>query len=252
MVYTQGVIKEKILLTSEVYSLWIFAPEISQEAQPGQFVNIRVTGGYEPFLNRPISIADAGSNCIYTVIKIVGRGTEILYHRRIGDKIDLLGPLGKPVKIPQGRKALLVGGGVGIAPLYFLAKHLTGGNELGAILAVRKKKDLILKKEYLKLTKDIHITTEDGSLGSKGTAVSTLRRLVRKASYNIIYACGPRAMLTAIKQLHLKIPVYAFVEDFLGCGCGICLGCALKVNGEYRRICIDGPVFDLRRIQLGD
>lgn len=252
MVYISGVIKEKILLTPDIYGLWVFAPEIAQEAQPGQFVNVRTSRGYEPFLNRPISIADVGANSIHLVIKIVGRGTRLLYHRRIGEKIDLLGPLGKPVKIPQGRRVLVVGGGVGIAPVYFLAKWLKDTNQLAAVLGARTKKDLILKKEFHKLTRDLCITTEDGSLGTKGTAVAMLRRLAKKAPYDLTYACGPRPMLQAIKDLHLKTPVHVFVEDFLGCGCGICLGCAIRVNGEYKRICVDGPVFDLRRIDLGD
>lgn len=189
-------------------------------------------------------------NSLYLVIKIVGRGTELLYHKRIGDKIDLFGPLGNPVKIPQNRKILLVGGGVGAAPLYFLAKELKYHNALSIIIGAGSKKDLILKRDFFKLTKSLSIATEDGSLGTKGTAVSLLTRLLKREPVNRIYACGPRAMLVAIKALHLKTPVHAFLEDFLGCGCGICLTCAVRVDDHYKRICVDGPVFDLRRVRL--
>ncbi|MEO0226375.1 MAG: FAD-binding oxidoreductase [candidate division WOR-3 bacterium] len=252
MLYIQGVIKEKTILTPEIFGLWVSAPEISQMVQPGQFVNVRVTQGCEPFLNRPFSVADTSGNAIYLVIKIVGQGTEILHHRRIGDKLGILGPLGKPVKIPEQRKVLLVGGGVGLAPLYFLAKRIKNNNELHLIMGAKRRPDLIMKKDFLKLTKNISIATEDGSSGTKGTAVTLLKRLLKKESFDLIYTCGPRAMLIAIKDLHLKIPALAFIEDFLGCGCGICLGCAIKVNNEYKRICTDGPVFDLRKVSFGN
>ncbi len=250
MLYIQGIIREKTLLTPNIFSLWVFAPEISHIARPGQFINLRVNRGYEPFLNRPFSIADVSSNYLCIVIKIVGRGTEMLYQKRIGDKLDILGPLGNPVKIPKGRKVLVVGGGVGIAPLYFLAKELKEMNDLSIIIGVKKKKELFFKKELLKLTKHLFIATEDGSAGQKGTAPALLNRLAKKKSFNIIYTCGPRAMLAVVKDLHLQTPVYAFMEDFLGCGCGICLGCAIRVNDEYRRICVDGPVFNLKKVRL--
>ncbi len=239
-------IKRKILFNRDIFGLEVFLPRI--RPVPGQFFQLQANPGIDPFLQRPISIASHKNRHALFIIKIVGKGTKILSEKRPGDPIFLRGPMGKGIR-PKKGKTLLIAGGIGIAPLYFLAQHCRKRKiPFSIIYGAKTEKDLILKTALKKLTSSCFFVVEKGK-GEKGTVISFLKNFPVK-NYKFIYVCGPRPMLIQLQKLKITRPVYAFCEDFLGCGCGICLGCAIMVKNTYKRVCTDGPVFKLKEINF--
>lgn len=240
-------IQNRRWLGSDIFAIEFFLPEINPH--PGQFFQIQVSDSLDPFLNRPISIASYNRGKCLLVIKVVGKGTAILSRKNVKEEIIIYGPLGKGIKKIENKKALLLAGGIGVAPLYFLAQQLYKyGIDFSFIYGAKRPQDLVLKSNIIKISPEAIFITEKGGK-KKGTVISALRE-IDVSEYEVGYACGPREMLKELKSLNLKFPVYAFCEDFLGCGCGLCLGCAIKYYGEYKRICEDGPVFDLKGIEF--
>lgn len=239
-------ITKKEWLSPTTFSIECILPGIKPE--PGQFLQVQITNSFDPLLNRPISIADYNQNRVLMIIKVVGRGTEILSEKRCGDELTLFGPFGKRLRI-KNRKSLIIAGGIGVAPLFFLAKRLKAQKiDFTFIYGAKSPDELILRKSLEKMAPHSIFITETGSR-KKGTALSVLNE-IDLDKFEITYACGPRPMLQELKKMNLKLPVYAFCEDFLGCGCGLCLGCAIKYYGSYKRICKDGPVFNLKGIEF--
>ncbi len=217
---------------------------------PGQFFQIQVNDSFDPLLNRPISIADYSKNKVLMVIKVVGRGTKILGEKKSGEELSVFGPFGRRLKLKK-KKSIIIAGGIGVAPLYFLARNLKKLRiDFTFVYGAKRPEDLVLKNEIKKICANSIFITESG--GKKtGTALSVLNGIDLN-EYEIGYACGPKAMLKELKAMDLKLPIFAFCEDFLGCGCGLCLGCAIKYYGTYKRICEDGPVFELKGIEFND
>ena len=239
-------VKTKKWFNKNTFGLEFFLPGINP--LPGQFFQVRVSDSLDPFLNRPISVASYHRNRLLLIIKVVGRGTQLLSEKKVGEDIVLLGPFGNGLKLGK-KRCLLLAGGIGIAPLYFLAQKLHQRKvDFTLLYGAKTPGDLILKDVLSKkANRSIFVTERGGS--KKMTVVSSMKNIdVEK--YKIGYACGPRAMLIELQKLNLQIPVYAFCEDFLGCGCGLCLGCAIMYKGEYKRICEDGPVFELSGIDF--
>ena len=240
-------IQKKVWLNKNIFGLELFYPEINP--LPGQFFQIRVGEGLDPFLNRPISVASYRRNRLLLIIKILGKGTGMLSEKGDGESLILLGPFGKGIK-PKKKRSLLLAGGIGVAPLYFLAEYL---NKLRAnftfLYGTKTPDDFILKRNIIMLAKESIFITEQ-VLRKKRTVVSAVKEIDLR-DYEVAYACGPKEMLIELQKLNLSIPIYAFCEDFLGCGCGLCLGCAIMYRGEYKRICEDGPVFELGGIEFG-
>ncbi len=221
----------------------------------GQFVMVRVGGGLDPLLRRPFGVYDMiGSRGgprgtgIEILYKVVGAGTRVLAARRPGDFIDVMGPLGNGFPFPSGfRKVILVAGGMGIVPLYLLAKELRGAVLL---FGARKKEEAVFIKDFRKFTKSVRAATEDGSYGRNGLVTELLEEELSPGS--AVYACGPSGMLKAASLLAARHGAKCFVslERPMACGIGACLGCAVKMKprGEdgcrYRMVCSDGPVFD--------
>jgi dihydroorotate dehydrogenase electron transfer subunit len=239
-------ILKKQWLSPNVFILECLCERIKPE--PGQFLQVQINDTFDPILNRPISIAGYNSGRLLLIIKVVGRGTEILSKKNPGERLTIFGPLGKKIRI-QRKKSLIIAGGIGIAPLYFLAQKLRAqGIDFTFIYGARTPEELVLKDNLKKIASRAIFITETGRR-KKGTALSALAEL-DIGDYEIGYACGPKAMLRELQSMELRIPVYAFCEDFLGCGCGLCLGCAIKYYGKYKRICEDGPVFALKGIEF--
>lgn len=215
---------------------------------PGQFFQVQVNDGVDPFLNRPISIASYRNGRLLLVIKVVGMGTKILSAKNPGDCLHLLGPLGRVFK-PPVKKSLIVAGGIGIAPLHFLAEYFSA-NDIGfdLLYGARTKKDFLFRKELARMSGKAVFVAEKG-YKQRETVVSKIQKMELK-DYKAVYACGPRDMLIALQELNLPMPVYAFCEDFMGCGCGLCLGCAIMYKNEYHRICTDGPILELGEIRF--
>lgn len=228
------------------------APDIVAAAKAGQFVTVRC--GERLILRRPLSIHKlTDSKYLYLLFKIVGKGTTWLSQRQRGEKLDLLGPLGNGFSImPASKKLLLTAGGIGIAPLVFLAQQsINEGRSVKLLLGTRTSKELFPQK-HLPDGVDTIITTEDGSAGEKGKVTDILSRYIDWADQ--ICACGPIAMYKSIdglnKKWRNKKPVQVSLEVRMGCGIGACFSCSIKTKHGIKQVCHDGPVFNLDEVIL--
>jgi dihydroorotate dehydrogenase electron transfer subunit len=258
-------------LCAGVFSLWLEAPEMARRVRPGQFLNVKVSAGRDPLLRRPISVCDVERNRVRLVFRVVGRGTAILAHTRTGDELDVLGPLGRPAPDLHHKDVLLCGGGIGTAPLLFLARRLRPTNRLQVLLGARSKVELLLAREFRSLGVPVGLATDDGSAGYKGMVTELAEAEVRsqkpegrmqksdnrqssianRQSSSVVFACGPRPMLADLVRRLDPIPVWGFVEERMGCGTGICYCCALpKKGGGQVRFCEEGPVVRLNEVVL--
>ena len=227
------------------------APDIASIVQPGQFVT--VSCGPDLILRRPLSIHKVdNSNQLYLLFAVAGKGTKWLSQRQKGETLDLLGPLGNGFSIePDSRNILLVAGGIGIAPLFFLAQQaLKQGKSVKLLLGARTK-DGLYPEEYLRGIETI-FATEDGSYGEKGMITEVLTKYTDWADQ--IYACGPKAIYKAIadqrQKWQEKKPVQVSLEVRMGCGLGSCYGCGIPTTHGMKRVCHDGPVFNIGEILL--
>lgn len=230
------------------------------EAEPGQFVMVRGDWGFSPFLPRPFSLALVEGSELTLLVKSVGEGSRRLAAVQRGDTLTLHGPLGTSFRRPErGERLLLVGGGVGIAPLLFLARVArpsTGGG-LAAIYGGRTRRDLPMAAELAAAAENVTFVTEDGSAGEKGLASDAMRALLARPRFDRVVACGPWPMMAAAARLaaEKKVPCEVSLEAMMACGYGICLGCAVPtVEGGYLYACSDGPVVDAGRVvwEAGD
>jgi dihydroorotate dehydrogenase electron transfer subunit len=265
---THCLVAEARELCAGVFSLWLEAPDIACRVRPGQFLNIKVSDGVDPLLRRPISVCDVERNRLRLVFRAVGRGTAMLGRMRVGDELDVLGPLGRPAPELHHKDILLCGGGIGTAPLLFLARRFKPENSLQVVLGARTKAELMLVKEFKGLGVPVAVATDDGSAGFQGTVtelaeVQFTSQEPKAKSQNAgrpsavsrqpsaIFACGPRPMLADLVKRLDPISVWGFVEERMGCGTGICYCCALpKKGGGYVRFCEEGPVVRLNEVVL--
>ena len=240
---------EKTKLKNDIFKFKIQTEKIAEKSKPGNFIEIRVNDSETPFLRRPISIFSIDNNEIEFIFQVKGKGTEILSKKEVGDEIDVLGPLGFGTFKTDGYKNVaILGGGIGIYPLYEAAKRFKGKANVNTYLGFRNKDYVTEEKEFSEVSDKIVITTDDGSYGEKGFAIDFLKKDEKP---DIILACGPLPMLRAVKQYAEKenIPCQVSLEERMGCGIGACLGCAVKTakstseNPEYWHVCKAGPVF---------
>ena len=219
---------------------------------PGQFVQVRVDGSPSTYLRRPISIHDVDfkQNEITLLVQQVGEGTRHLAAAETGDRINIVLPLGNGFSLPErGERCLLVGGGIGIAPLYYFAKVL---NEKGIrptfLLGGKSQSDLLHLAEYQRLG-ETFVTTEDGSLGEKGFV--TMHSIWQKQNFDKIYVCGPKPMMKAVAKLAAEKNVWCEVslENLMACGFGACLCCVEDTVDGHVCVCKEGPVFNTRRLK---
>jgi len=243
-------------VTPEIYSIWLNAPKIAKQTKPGQFIQTQVSDAIEPFLCRPLSIADVQNNKLRIIFRVRGKGTELLKEKQEGEFLQLLGPLGNPVKPIKGKHIILCAGGIGIAPLLLLAKNFSKSNKLYLFFGARNKQELILLNEFKPLCENIYLTTDDGSAGRKGVITDLLFEKIQYRTSNIqyLFTAGPTDMIKKIANFQLPITnlkLFGFLEERMGCGCGICFTCGVKRKDDgYFRVCTDGPVFDLSEIEL--
>jgi dihydroorotate dehydrogenase electron transfer subunit len=219
---------------------------------PGQFYMLRGDWGMDPLLARPISVMDETSRTglLRFLIKAVGRGTRLLIDMKPGEKIFALGPLGNPFPEPdEGSIPVLVGGGVGVPPLYHLAcELLKKGLKPRFREGARSSTDLLLLEEFRAHGIEPVITTEDGTEGGRGLATDPLGEILRELYGGVtVYACGPEGMLKAVASLCSGVECHLSLEARMGCGYGVCLGCVVPVlrdgRRKYLRVCAEGPVF---------
>lgn len=236
-------IVKKESLGPSYYRIGFEAPEIARLAHPGQFLHIRINEGIDPLLRRPFSIHRVEDGRVDILFKVIGKGTELLSKKRVGEELDVLGPLGNGFRIREGRNVFLVAGGIGIAPLFFLAQELIKSRSLPTIFIGAKTYEEILCEDELRgMGVEVGVATEDGSCGHHGLVNDLLLGLHPTS----IYACGPLKMLVEVTRFAKKEGVFFQVslETRMGCGVGACLGCAMKVGSSYRYVCRDGPVFE--------
>lgn len=236
------------------------SPQIAFESRPGQFVMMRVDEGIDPLLRRPFSICGVCDEDIICVLyKTVGHGTEILTGKKAGDKLSVMGPLGQGFILPgNNEKAILVAGGIGAAPLYFLAGTIKN-NPIEFMMGFGSSKDIIPPEHITKQPVSVSIATDDGSEGYSGMVTGRLNEYldmhIHEKDALAIYACGPLPMLkkTASIASDRNITCQVSLEAMMACGLGACQGCAIKILSQdnltpYRHVCKDGPVFPSRVI----
>lgn len=239
-------------LCSDVFEMKLECPEIVREAIPGQFLHIKVNKAVEPLLRRPISISriHRETESISLVYQCIGKGTIEMSSLKPGEYIDVMGPLGNGFNLFHERKCAVIGGGIGIAPLLELACSL---KDCDAYLGFRH--DTFMVNEFASVCKETCIATEDGSVGSKGYVTDMIKDITK---YDVIYACGPKAMLKRVKELCADKSVKCFVsiEERMGCGVGACLVCACRIKEgdtwHYKKVCTDGPVFAAEEVDFDD
>lgn len=216
-------------------------------SQPGQFVNIRPTAGSDPLVRRPFSIFNQDETVIELVIKVIGRGTRLIAAFEPGP-VDMLAPLGKGFTVTTGKHALLVGGGVGNAPLYYLARKLKdAGNRVTFIYGARSEEFIYLEDRFEGTADRLVITTDDGSRGQKGFVTTFAEEILHgKETIDQVYTCGPTPMMAALSNVcsNMQIPVEASLENYFGCGIGLCSGCTVETTAGQKRACVEGPVMD--------
>ena len=256
---------ENKLVAPGHFVLKLRAKKIAHSAKPGQFVQILCGGeSLDPLLPRPFSFLDVSGPDVSLLYHVVGQGTKLMSDFKKGGKIPLLGPLGKGFTHTglQEKKLLLVGGGVGIPPLYHLARTLIKGDaslkkKIHVFLGARNKTLLLCEKDFKKLGVSLHLSTDDGSKGKKGFVTQLLTASLKADHAKArIFSCGPTPMLKAVSLVASEFGVVneASVEVPMACGFGACLGCAIKVKGEtpgthrFAIACIEGPVFEGSKI----
>jgi dihydroorotate dehydrogenase electron transfer subunit len=239
-----------VITNSEVMSgprlIWLEAPEIAAIAQPGQFVMVRC--GEDTILRRPLSIHRVDGKNIALLFSVVGKGTYWLSQQKAGDTIDIFGPLGSGYSIQSSsQKLLLLAGGVGIAPLYFLAQEARGIERSVTILHGASTISHLYPEDMPRGIK-IDIVTEDGGKGQKGLVTDLIPKYIAEADQ--FFACGPLPMYKTMAQMpELKgKPVQISLEIMMGCGVGVCYGCTIKTRSGLKQVCKDGPVFELEDI----
>ncbi len=236
----------------------LHAPEIAAEARAGQFCMLEVREGFCPFLRRPMSIERIFDDSVSILYKIVGQGTRLLAGLQTGSVLNVQGPLGNGFPIPAEEvRAILVGGGIGVAPLPGLAETLVARTGLApeVVLAARTEAHLLCEQELSQMGCPVTLATDDGSAGFHGFADKCLRRLEPDAD-TVVYSCGPTVMMRAVHTVCVEAGArcYASLEAEMACGDGVCMGCVVETNTEHEfgkmaRVCREGPVFDTRDIR---
>ena len=234
-------VKENVKLTDNIYKM-ILLGDTTEIKSPGEFINIEIPA---LFLRRPISVCDHDGESVTIIYKVVGKGTEVLAKAKEGDEFDTLIGLGNGYDLENsGDHALLLGGGVGVPPLYNLAKNLIAqGKRVTVVLGFNTASEIFYEGEFKSLGADVKVTTVDGSYGIRGFVTDA----IADVDYTYFYTCGPEPMLKAVYKATKTSGEFSF-ESRMGCGFGACMGCSCKTNFGNKRICKDGPVFKKEEI----
>jgi dihydroorotate dehydrogenase electron transfer subunit len=249
-------IKSNQEIADKIYRLELAGDYDLAKFLPGKFLHIKCTDGLDPLLRRPMSVCDINDEgSLMTVLyRADGKGTKILSSKNPGDTLDVLAPLGVEFPtntIKAGQQVLLIGGGIGVPPLYYLGRKLKQrGAKIKSILGFNSAKDVFYENDF-KTLGETQISTMDGTYGHKGLVTDLVDN-----HWDILYSCGPTAMLRAVQGITpIEKQAYMSLEERMGCGVGACLACVCKSNDpnntSYNRACTEGPVFPLHSINLG-
>ncbi len=241
-------------IAKDIFEFVIDADNKLSTAKAGQFIHLKCDNSV--FLRRPISICEIKNNTLRFIFQIRGKGTLALSKFNVGDKLNILGPLGNGFSVDKEYKnPVVIGGGIGIYPLLETAKR-SGAN---AILGFRNKDFVTLEDDFNKVCKNVYITTDDGSFARKGLVTDVLKEVIKEKEVDAIFACGPMPMLRAIKEIAKENNIFLEVslEERMGCGIGACLCCATPVKDSeleegytYAHVCSHGPVFNADEVIL--
>ena len=234
-------IKENLALTESVYKMTL-SGDTGAITKSGQFVNIKIDG---LFLRRPISVCDSEDGILTLIYKVVGEGTEAMKKMEAGEELDILTGLGNGYDLSKaGDAPILLGGGVGVPPMYMLCKKLIEmGKRVKVVLGFNTKDEIFYENEFRALGAEVTVTTVDGSYGTRGFVTDVMK----DADYSYFYTCGPEPMLKAIHKCSVTSGQFSF-EERMGCGFGACMGCSCKTVTGYKRICKEGPVLEKEEI----
>jgi len=237
----------------EYFLFRVESPEVARTSEPGQFLMVKVSEITSPLLRRPLSIHNRDGKEVEIFFQIAGEGTSLLAAKKAGESLDILGPLGRGFSVKnelKGKEVFCVGGGRGIAPVYFLAKELDTLRAKPVVFyGGRSSTDLPLKSRFEEAGWEVKVSTDDGSLGFSGLVTSLVERELKLRQPAFLFACGPEAMMEKLSEICLKknIPAEFSLEAIMGCGLGACWGCVRPIRRdgevEYIKICQDGPVF---------
>lgn len=249
-----AVVEDQREIADGIYDMWIVTVNVAEKAVPGQFISVYCEDGSR-LLPRPISICQTEGRRLRIVYRTAGKGTEEFSHKKTGDSLHILGPLGNGFPLPDNpdRKAILIGGGIGIPPMIELARRLYCHK---SIVAGFRNSETFLDRE-LKLYGDLFIATDDGSLGTHGTVIDAIK--ANHIDGDVIYACGPTPMLRAVRNFAEEkgIEAWLSLEEKMACGIGACLACVCESADvddhskvHNKRVCKDGPVFNAKEVLL--
>jgi len=254
-------ILENIKIGQNYFKMTISAPQVAKQSRAGQFVHLRCSNPpVSPFtkggmrgiiLRRPFSIHRVSGNKIEILYRVIGRGSLEISRKKPKEFVDIIGPLGNGFKIAGNLKiAILVAGGMGVAPLVMLAEEM---KSVKVLIGAKTKKELLCEKEFKNLGCEVKVSTEDGSKGFKGLVTELLKQLLithDSPPATALYACGPKEMLKEIAVIAKKhkIPAQVSLEENMACGIGACYGCPVMTKKGYKLICKDGPVFNANDI----
>ncbi len=252
----QAVVLSQEMIATQIFSMWLKTDRIAQMAVPGQFISV-YSNDSGRMLPRPISICetDPEKNAVRIVYRVAGKGTEEFSRCVAGDTLEILGPLGNGFPLdrcPEGKKAFLIGGGIGVPPMVELSKRIRG-----QVQVVAGYRDELFLQQELSANGTMYVATEDGSVGTKGNVIDCIRE--NGLTADVIYACGPTPMLRALKSYAAEnnIECWLSLEERMACGIGACLACVCKSkevdhhsNVHNKRICKEGPVFAAEDIEL--
>ena len=252
-------VKKVNKIKPDVFLLSFDSAFLALNSCPGQFLHVKIA---KTILRRPLSVHYVRGNSVYLLFRIRGRGTKILSEYKPGDKLSIIGPLGKGFDIRrqttddrlQKERNIFLAGGLGVAPLVFLADKLKKTNPI-AILGAKDKNDLLCVDEFKKKGCKVMVATEDGSRGYKGLVTDLLKKILDTRCSILatnIYSCGPETMFKEIKKVidkaKCKINCQVSFEQFMGCGLGVCCGCTIETKAGYKKVCKDGPVFNINDV----
>ncbi|UCB52346.1 MAG: dihydroorotate dehydrogenase electron transfer subunit [Candidatus Zixiibacteriota bacterium] len=249
-------------LLDHIFKLTLSSSHISRKAKPGNFVHLKVNSD-APLLRRPFSIhsVDRARNRFEILLKVVGKGSAVLSQKSPGETLDLLGPIGNSFSLPpRGREVILVAGGMGIAPLWFLLTRLAGRfspEDMTVFMGAKSKTELLYADKLKGTQAKLIVATDDGSAGRKGLITEVFLKEIKKRGRDLkklaVCSCGPHKMLKSMSEIAKSLDLWCQIslETHMACGVGACWGCVVKGNdGTYKRVCVDGPVFDAREVVL--
>lgn len=249
-------VEDGIILSNEniggnVWKMVVEAPQQAKKTAMGRFAELRVTKGTAPFVRRPISYAtyDAEAGTVTYVYRTIGEGSKIMSTLKVGDTINTLGPLGTSFKPTENM--LLVGGGVGIAPMLSIASNLKEGQRATVILGFKDSSEMFWTKLFQPYPVDVYVTTNDGSAGSKGFPTTIMGAILKKEQFTSVHTCGPEIMMRGVADIAKEFGIKCEVslEARMGCGIGACYGCSVEIkSGRRIKVCTHGPVFKAEEV----